>query len=79
MGEQSWKAAALVIVLGLSTCLTAAAVMDPQDLGFSPWAGVVIGVAAMLVSFTGLWLLQERRDRTLRTPLLRGRRRRKQH
>jgi hypothetical protein len=56
----------LTVLVGLSTCLVAAAVLAPSLLGGLTPGSVLIGGSLVLVgSLTGLWMIHRRRDRSL--------------
>jgi hypothetical protein len=58
---------ALVVLVGLSVCMIAAAVMLPTMLGgLGAWPVLVGGFVALIASLSALWVVQCRRDGTLR-------------
>ena len=57
----------LTVVIALGVCAIAAAVMVPAMLGgVGAWPVLVAGCVLLTVALCGLWLVQKRRDRTLR-------------
>ncbi len=62
-----WFVVALVLLVALGACAIAAASVVPAMLGGAgAWPVLVVGLTALLVGLTGLGLIQEKRDRTLR-------------
>jgi hypothetical protein len=58
---------ALTVVIALSVCAIAAAVMVPAMLGGADaWTVLVAACVLLTVALGGLWLIQRRRDQTLR-------------
>jgi hypothetical protein len=57
----------LTVVTALGVCAIAAAVMVPAMLGgVGAWPVLVAGCVLLTVALCGLWLVQKRRDPTLR-------------
>jgi bacteriorhodopsin len=53
----------LVVVAGVGACLIAAASFASGTLG---WPGFAVGFVALVASLVALWVIQKRRDRTMR-------------
>ena len=63
----SLVAGALAVVIALAICAMAAAVMVPTMLGgVGAWPVLIAGGVVLITALRGLWLIQKRRDRTLR-------------
>jgi hypothetical protein len=63
------RAVALTIVVALAVCAIVTSVVDPLDLGqlgVGATGAMLGGFGALLVALPALWILQRRRDRTLR-------------
>jgi hypothetical protein len=63
------RAIALTIVVALAVCAMLTSVIDPVDLeqlGVGATAALLGGFGVLLVALPALWILQRRRDRTLR-------------
>jgi membrane protein YdbS with pleckstrin-like domain len=57
----------LVVIAALAACLIAAASFAPADIEpLAAWPAVAIGLVALVASLLALWVIQRRRDRTLR-------------
>lgn len=57
----------LVVVAALGVCMMAAAVMLPAMLGrLGAWPVLLSGFVALLGALYALWVIQKKRDRTLR-------------
>ena len=58
---------ALVVVAAVGVCMMAAAVMIPTMLGhLGVWPVLAGGSAGLIGALCGLWVIQKKRDRTLR-------------
>ncbi|HEY5428340.1 MAG TPA: hypothetical protein VIK04_04430 [Solirubrobacteraceae bacterium] len=58
---------ALTVIIALSVCAIAAAVMVPAMLGgVDAWTVLVAGCVVLIAGLGGLWVIQKRRDRALR-------------
>jgi hypothetical protein len=65
--RDSLLAAALTVAIALGVCAMAAAVMVPTMLGgVGSWPVLVAGCVLMMVGPGALWIVQRRRERTLR-------------
>jgi low temperature requirement protein LtrA len=57
----------LTLAIAVGACALAAAVMAPNDLGGAgTWLVLVVSFMVLVVAFAVLWIVQKRRDHTLR-------------
>jgi hypothetical protein len=58
---------ALTVIIALGVCGIASAVMVPTMLGgVGAWPVLIAGSVMLIVALFGLWIIQQRRDDTLR-------------